>query len=861
MNKFIIAGAAVLAASITASADPITPEQALGRISHGYAKTKAAGGARPTLRHIETTPDGESAAYVFATEGQPGFMILSADDMAYPLLGYTDEGTFDINNIPPAMQWLLGEYSRQIEYARENTTDEAKSRLSAQALNAVARQGKTTVEPLIKTHWDQGEPYNNTCPLYGVTRSYTGCVATSMAQVLNYWQYPEKGTGTISYDCESIQKKLTLNLALKSFDWDNMRDIYIPGQYTDEEADAVAYLMKACGYAVHMQYGIDSSGALAMDVCQALSKYFGYDGNMKYTLRDYYSTTEWNDMMYENIKNVGPVIYGGGSLLGGGHSFICDGYDSETGLFHFNWGWTGMSNGYYSLDALNPDALGTGGGSGGGYNFTQDAVFGIQPPTGEEVVPQVDKLTMQGSLVAEIVNDGIEFDLDMQNGAMWVNYNPTTMYVAVGASFVSQTSADKTPVYFSVSNKRYAVTPGYGFSAHSIVNDVDYGLMPRIELSTLRSQLADGTYKVTFVSRDNETANSPWIDMLCPYGYFDYVIVEKNGDNITVQDIPAPSLDILSGAITTTLMPYNLVKVVAELENPSAFELSTGLAPALVLDGSMYYLGESVFVTVPAHSKVTREWVTSFNPMNETMMAPAVPTDFSLLFFDERSYLFYEFANTVTMYPQTNPGVKLYSAPAVTNASRTDVSRLRTIYYVSDPSEINISTEFLISDDDFAYELMACICQPEGDMIAIRAIGGDQVFATSSTEPVKVDCTINYATMQPGEMYYLYSAIYAAGYVLIPSTQNVFIMLDTTGVENVSAASAGIKVDYDSATFTVKASSAAGISAIEAYSVNGTLINSCTDCGSLSLEDAAGGLIIVRVTDSNGNIETVKIAR
>ena len=861
MNKFIIAGAAVLAASLTVAANPITPEQALARISNGQAKIKAAGAPRPTLRHIETTSDGASAAYVFATDGEAGFMILSADDMAYPLLGYTDEGTFDINNIPPAMEWLLGEYSRQIEYARENIGDEAKSRLTAQALNADARQGKTSINPLIKTHWDQNEPYNNSCPLYGVTRSYTGCVATSMAQVLNYWKYPEKGTGTISYDCESLQKKLSLNLSLKSFDWDNMRDIYITGQYNDVEAAAVAYLMKACGYAVHMQYGTDSSGALAMDVRQALCKYFGYDGNMKYTLRDYYTTTEWNEMMYDNIKNVGPVIYGGGSLLGGGHSFICDGYDSETGLFHFNWGWTGMSNGYYSLDALNPDALGTGGGSGGGYNFTQDAVFGIQPPTGEEIVARVNKLTMQGSLVADIVNDGIEFDLDMQNGAMWVNYNPETMYVEVGASFVSQTSADKTPVYFSVSNKRYSVTPGYGFSAHSIVNGVDYGLMPRIELSTLRSQLADGTYKVTFVSRDNETANSPWIDMLCPYGYYDYVIVEKNGNNITVQDIPAPSLDILSGAITTTLMPYNLVKVVAEIKNPSAFELSTGLAPALVLDGSMYYLGESVFVTVPAHGKVTKEWITSFTPMNETMMAPAAPMDFSLLFFDERSYLFYDFIGTATMHPQTNPGVSLYSTPTVTNASRTNVSRLSTTYYISDPSEINISTEFLISNDDFAYELMACICQPEDDMIAICAIGGDKVFATASAEPRKVDCTINYASMQPGELYYLYSAVYAGGYVLIPGTQNVFIILETTGVENVSTAPTDIKVDYDSSTRTIKASSAAGISTIEAYSLNGSLINSCTDCGSLSLEDATSSLIIVRATDSYGNTETVKIAR
>ena len=173
---------------------------------------------------------------------------------------------------------------------------------------------------------------------------------------MNYWKYPERGKGTITYTASTIQKRLSMNFAAKAFDWANMLDRYEAGQYDDTQAGAVAYLMKACGYAVKMDYGTDSSGALAMNVANALTRYFDYDGNIDYQLRQYYSSTEWAEKMYANLRDVGPVIYGGGSMIGGGHSFICDGYSSD-GYFHFNWGWTGMSNGYFKLEGLNPYAL------------------------------------------------------------------------------------------------------------------------------------------------------------------------------------------------------------------------------------------------------------------------------------------------------------------------------------------------------------------------------------------------------------------------------------------------------------------------------------------------------------------------
>ncbi|MDE7386368.1 MAG: C10 family peptidase, partial [Muribaculaceae bacterium] len=660
MTKRLITPLVVLAVTALAQAVTLSPDEALSRYRSqgGEAHSRAAGAERLQLVHTTLTDAGEAALYVFNRQDDGGYMILSADDMALPVLAVADEGEFDSNDMPPALKWWLGQYAAQIEYARNHPAPSVNSQKLANAMLAKAAESRESIAPQIKVQWDQGTPYNNMCPLYTTIRTYTGCVATSMAQVMHYWRYPEKGTGTVTYTAETLQKKLSMNFAQKKFDWDNMLPTYIEGQYTDAQADAVAYLMKACGYAVHMDYGIDSSGALAMNVRNAMYKYFNYDGNMLYTLRNLYSTDQWYEMMYKNIKEVGPVIYGGGSMLGGGHSFVCDGYDKETNMFHFNWGWTGMSNGYFSLDALNPEALGTGGGSGGGYNFTQDAVFGIQPPTGQPVIPQELLLTQQGSLIAEIAGDAIIFDLDMQEGAMWVNYNPSKINVELWASITRQGSTE--PVMeMCVSKHRYEnLEPGYGFAAHNIQNGVDYGANPTVQLADLRENLADGTYKLTFKTRNFKVEDAPLLDILCPYAYYNYITITKAGDNIKVQDYMAPSLDIVSAGFTSKVIPGGIATFKVTLSNPSDMQLTTGLAPLMIYDNQMQYIGESVFVTVNPHETITREWVTAIQAMTQY---PSSGVKMDLQIFDEESYLFYVFDGTgkAAVQQRSAPDIRL----------------------------------------------------------------------------------------------------------------------------------------------------------------------------------------------------------
>lgn len=404
MSHIIYRTSLALAAILTvanAQAAHVTPEEALARAAKDMpAKTPAKlRMATPHLAHTALSPDGSPAVYVFNAAGRTGYMLLPADDTARPVLGYCDEGSFDADAMPPAMKWWLDEYSAQIEYASSRLQNYPSSQLPNYT------PAREAIEPMITAMWDQIEPYNNMAPLYGSERTYTGCVATTMAMVMDYWNYPEKGQGKVSYTASTIGKRIELDFSKRKFDWDNMLRSYdIDGEYSAEQTDAVAYLMKACGYAVKMDYSTSASATLAMYIGQAMAKYFNYDPNYRYELRLHHSSSEWEQIIYDNLKNAGPVLYGGGSYLGGGHSFVCDGYDGN-GFFHFNWGWSGISNGYFSLDALQPDALGSGGGAGGGYSFTQDAVLGIQPPTGAPAEPRVETFVQMGSLSGSVSDD------------------------------------------------------------------------------------------------------------------------------------------------------------------------------------------------------------------------------------------------------------------------------------------------------------------------------------------------------------------------------------------------------------------------------------------------------------------------
>lgn len=840
-----------LASSLSVIAREITPDEALGRLrNESYASmARRAAKVTPSLVHTALTETGQPAAYIFNNGGE-GFMVLSADDEAIPVLGYSDSGEFSADNIPPQMAWWLSEYAREIEYARGNNiaSSETTRRFSPSGV-------REAIEPMIKTKWDQISPYNSQCPLDGGLRTYTGCVATAMAQVMNYWQYPEKGTGSITYTIESLEKKVTMNFSQKKFAWDNMAEIYIPGHYTDEQADAVAYLMKACGYSVKMDYSTDASGALAMYIGNALKKYFNYDGNLYYTLREYYSSTEWEQMVYDNLKNVGPILYGGGSTLGGGHSFVCDGYDGE-GMFHFNWGWSGMSDGYFALSALNPDALGTGGGTGGGYNFTQDAVFGVQPPTGQPVVEQPIYMTQDGELAANVFGSKLSLSVVNTGQPMWANYNPKEVYVKFGAMFEPQGDAPGEAVYHDISSERLSIPAGYGTTPSLF--------KPSVNLSELN--LSDGTYKVVtgsvILERNAEssaTDGTGFQPFRTYYGMSNSAILTVKNGLYSVSCDLLPALKI-SGEIVGDCYYGMLTRVKVTVENPGDVDRVSGFAPLFLDSEGPLMLGQSIYVDIPAHSTVTREWVTDMTQMVQ-YFDPYINTPLSFTFFDEASYSFYTgaFMSTVTVLP--NPGT-----PAVTinNLKIANSTVEDNNYVITDPMNIDVSAALRLMSGKFAYPVMACLCKPVGDdQFDILTTAGQNIFmSTNGTDPrtAQFAATCSYPFMESDAQYYIIMAYYGIAGLVPVNIIPLKYSDPNAGISSIVSDS-GFTVVADRNAGTVTVTAPASLTSVEAYDLTGRRADAGIDCdGNRAVVYlATSGVAIIRAVDADGNVKVTKI--
>lgn len=380
MKKRLMAFMA-LTAALTAVAAPLTPEEALGRLDTTGRKNARGNTPQPRLISSRLSGDGAPALYIFTYNGDDGFMILPADDVAAPLLGYSERGTLPDEDLSPSFESWLSLYAEQIAAAAGEGI--------AHAPSVQADDSREAIPPMIATRWDQGYPYNFLCPKINGFSTMTGCVATSMAQVMRYWQYPASGIGSVSYICTGVEDPLTMDFSEIQFDWDNMLDEY-KGNYGSAPRYAVATLMQACGYSVRMEYGRSASSTGSGEAATALRNYFGYDKEISVRDRSRYSQEGWNAMVYQELAANGPVIYNGISPAGG-HSFLCDGYDGN-GLFHINWGWSGLADGYFLLDALNPSSVGAGG-SMGGYNAYQTVIAGISPPAG--------RLTLVGDITVE----------------------------------------------------------------------------------------------------------------------------------------------------------------------------------------------------------------------------------------------------------------------------------------------------------------------------------------------------------------------------------------------------------------------------------------------------------------------------
>ncbi len=343
-------------------------------------------GTEPVTQQLELVLEAKSNSldvdyYVFNKGKCDGYIIVSGDDKAAPVLGFSDEGTFDINNIPDGLQYWLEVYSQEMHYLRSNPNAQAAS---------IRSKRSVSVRPLLSCNWSQSEPFNNLCPTYiedGTTyHAAAGCIATAAAQIMYYHRWPITGTGSHSYVCNvnySGEQTLSADFGSTTYDWDNMLDSY-DGSYTDTQANAVATLMSHVGISCDMGYG-RGSGAWNYAMVEALRNYFGYNKGMICKRRGNTPINEWEQTIMNELDNSRPVFYTGYTPNGGGHAFVFDGYNDE-GYFHVNWGWGGLSNGYFLVTALNTSD--ESGSFEGGFNQLQTIIIGFYPDDGTTTEPQ-----------------------------------------------------------------------------------------------------------------------------------------------------------------------------------------------------------------------------------------------------------------------------------------------------------------------------------------------------------------------------------------------------------------------------------------------------------------------------------------
>lgn len=300
----------------------------------------------PTYNPSESTQSQEEGFYIFNSKSGNGFAIVSGYDCLPDILGYSPEGSFDIDNIPPNMEWLLKYYQALAKAAEDG---KIKNKIAPRS----EEYERTTIEPLVKVQWGQGYPYNKYCPpLENGNNAVTGCVATAMAQIMYTLKWPQ--TETTAIPAYSYNGKVMPELPPTYFDWEHMTE------------DDIARLMQYCGQANEMNYGYLSS---ATDTPEPYINYFGFSKNAVDLDSEWYDDNQWKDILYANLSNGLPVAYFGRGTYGGGHAFIIDGFRDD--MFHVNWGWDGSCDGYYHIYGLE--------GDGFYYSSQQKAIVYIRP--------------------------------------------------------------------------------------------------------------------------------------------------------------------------------------------------------------------------------------------------------------------------------------------------------------------------------------------------------------------------------------------------------------------------------------------------------------------------------------------------
>lgn len=584
---------AALASLATLSARELSPEEALSRLSNDAHKVRGINSSSSRLIYTQADTLGEAAAYVFASP--EGLLVVGADDVAAPLLGYTDAPA-TAESLPPNMLAWLRDYARQIASAR-----------SAAPYKASAADSKAAISPLLSSKWNQSSPYNMYCPTISGTQCPTGCLATAMAQIMNYHQWPEKGTGNIDYYTRTRNVRVQCNIGDYTLDWANMLNGYTSSASTKQK-QAVGRLMQVVGASLEMDYNTDASGAYGVDATTALIDNFYYDPAGAYYMREWFSLTDWQNIVYNELASNRPVLYcGSGSA--GGHAFVCDGYSSN-GYFHINWGWGGTSDGYFLLDALAPEVQGIGG-NGMHFNDSQSINLGICKKNANPIYRLYNTHLDPNKSTAKAGNA-----ITIQSEYYAVQDIPSGVSLSVRFVIENMATGAQTPVSSNLNNYVNGLPIWNGFGSLSI---------------SWPSGLADGSYRI---KAQHKIGSNDWTDIAFPQQEATcwlYAEVKSGTATFThtrpeVQEPdPESPFEITAAKPSTSIYVGAPYKADIVCTNPSNSDFNgTVCAAFYTISGQLASVGAPLQLNISAGSDATVEYESTFEWQTGATYSPGV---------------------------------------------------------------------------------------------------------------------------------------------------------------------------------------------------------------------------------------------
>lgn len=545
----------MVAAAATASAEVLTPAQALERaLGAAPAGVKKAAsmqkGAKlkPALT-IGETADAPELYVMTPTDGS--LIIVSAESETPALLGYSDNAGFDPTNIPPAMNAMLNTFAYEIKAARAGIATAATG----------GRADMPAILPLCKTTWNQDAPYNLYCPKMDGKASMTGCVATAMAQVLKVLEWPKQcNGGTETYYWDNGKQNLTLNFDDVTLNWASMRDHYT-GSGTTVSSKATASLMQAVAYAGHMNFSPSASGTHGITMATGLIKHFDYDCTLSYEQHEWYTQADWEGLIHHELS-VGTPVYCDGVTgdYSAGHAFVIDGYAGD-GFFHLNWGWGGMSDGYYRLTALDPSAQGIGG-STSGYNFAQGIIVGLK--RGATTPLSESPLVFQCYNTFGTSTQNVTKGRSATFSGGFYNMSPLTVSkVTPGVRFINENTGEELE-YRSSSPINNELPPSNGFLQYNVA-------MP--------TSIPEGTYTVhpTIYDRTNKIT----YEMRSRIGGYGYLIAKVTSTSVVFSEPVRSSIKASDVRLTSEAYVNTPFSVSATISNQTEQPYNGYVTPAI----------------------------------------------------------------------------------------------------------------------------------------------------------------------------------------------------------------------------------------------------------------------------------------